>query len=319
MNQSTYENAAAAESARTFVGVFVLFEREFESKEELKSKLGNYQFVEMSIGQSFVVRDITRIEAVWIEPTENSKGRFWLRSPKLNAKIRRFISECAFQLESEYKVVVGRSPRANVLPPPLTSLQKQARDGGAVLKTLDWVNIFCSLLVFGIVGLSRQLQQMPWLVVPSCLLVLFGVFWVLTGPHPNRPKADRFFRGAQIYVMLIFSFAQIVAPLPLWAGAVVVSAFLLFVACIWWLSRRPMKGLSSTYSVNDAKVSLLVSQIEETDLIRSMHQEACLKCNYSLHGSTSCKCTECGMMNYYLIDRADAKELAIANGAIGLD
>ncbi len=112
----------------------------------------------------------------------------------------------------------------------------------------------------------------------------------------------------QIALLLVCGFTSLFQPGDYWIVGVISLAFIL--AGLWMYRRgRSASRLLST----QARLTVFRNIVPEDF---ASIEDDCLVCGYSLQGIDSCRCPECGIMNYYLVDRSDATHLALKHGAV---
>lgn len=101
------------------------------------------------------------------------------------------------------------------------------------------------------------------------------------------------------------------------AGAAILSTSVLALAvpalCHWWAHSPASKA--DEQCIECARSWATLRALWKVVVPRA-ESGRCLNCGYDLNELATCRCPECGVMNYYLTDRADARQPALANGWI---
>lgn len=112
----------------------------------------------------------------------------------------------------------------------------------------------------------------------------------------------------QSALLLVCGFTSLFQPGDYWIVGVISLAFILM--GLWMYGRG--KHASRSRSIQ-TRLTVFRNIVPEDF---ASIEDDCLVCGYSLQGIDTCRCPECGIMNYYLVDRSDATHLALKHGAV---
>lgn len=243
--------------------------------------------------------------------------RFWIRLPKVHTAYREMAKTLSNALDWNVEFRWAAPCEGASLPPRLPPLWNARRKRqGSNINT--FMLAFDSLLSFGIVYAVQTAPQLKaWhaylatcvsLMVAMCLLYRYSD-WLRGTARYDR--IDQPVLSAKTLVLFWYGLGGPAVPY----SALIVGILAVVMAGLMLFLRRRAHRAADTRN-GEIDWAWLAAQLTRDASAFTPDKKCCLACGHSLHGTDTCICPECGTRNYYLVDRADARTLAIENGAI---
>jgi len=231
----------------------------------------------------------------------------------LRQKLFEIVSELGWRLEIRRTLTPGNGG----LPPRLHDLIATRRKHPNVhwkenprITRLLLIMVFMALIVWQVSSRGRNKGDPcadALICVFLCALVAVSIRQLPYGRVWTRIR--RVVDSDAFVVASMLLLALVIPPWPINLLVFGASSILVGIRAWWLRGQAPL----------DAEAQILREMMRyamgsEHASIDAKRQPACLVCDYDLRELETCRCPECGTMNYYLTDRADARALAEEHG-----
>jgi len=248
----------------------------------------------------------------------DSCSKLWFRLWTPISSIQKFARELAGRLQWNTEIRWGVPGGHALLPPRLDSLiaSRHRRDKKRRLVSIS-MSVITLIMVATLYVIITTPRVAPWHTILAgafsfALVASLGFYYYsYCRMRSAHKRLDTWLPMTWLLVMLWYSLGGPTSWIPL----LVISTPTVLLGCGLIALRRRQKRSGHT-AMAQVEHAMLKSALLRDFFVPRVAAGACIVCGHNLHGLPSCKCPECGTTNYYLLDRPDARELAMEHGAI---
>lgn len=284
---------------------------------ELESRVTAIDDVDKQ-GAAFTIKlSNTRYPLRPIEGADGNVDRLIIPVERLSQEDLKVLQRVAETLDWDARMYWTVDRPTVDLAPDTTDLwedvNRRARALGGSLTLMIIYTLFH--LYSAYVVLSRPMPG--WFFVGLAILALVFVAVELAARirslmHQSSPKWLRRIEDScgTGHIMLWYSFGGPSSTI----GNMMYGGGLITVGSLYFFFLRPQKQQQSSRGLDFPNWMRL--ELSRSDFAKRMSRLRCVSCDYNIGPSEKCLCPECGLANYYLAERSDARELALKHGAI---
>lgn len=257
-----------------------------------------------------------RVEGV---PSDGTCARFWIASKRPDSSVDSKVAALANRLKWTAALRYGIAYGGNRLPPNPRALQVAQRKFEGATFT-DSLNVFLNIVLAAAGGGAALTAGGEAERILACVAAV-----VALGAFAGRLVLLAFqrcnIRGLTGHLETLAYVAFVACPLAgLFARTRIIVAIAVVAPILLAGLAIVMIMVRGAKRIQPSQAALTRARLRDEFALRvplgRTLEEKCAVCGYELRGISTCRCPECGTYNYVLVDREDARTLALKHGAV---